>query len=246
MKKNIRMTAMLLAIVAVIATGCKNNSGKAGDNAENKVENTEENTTQDQNKPLEGVENGHEWVDLGLPSGTLWATCNVGANTSEEYGGFFAWAETEEQAEDGYLWSTYKYYEDNDVTKYFDNDGLKELEAEDDAATAIWGGNWRTPTAEEMRELIDKCEYKYTTQNGVDGLLFTSANGNSIFMPGAGSCSDGGCDKGTGIGFYWSSSLGSEYSDYAWFLLFDSEEVSMSTLYGRSCGMPVRPVLSRE
>ncbi len=89
--------------------------------------------------------NGHHYVDLGLPSGLLWAVCNVGAEKMEAYGDYFAWGETEPK--DNYDWNTLKYwdYDVNYVTKYNYDDGLVTLEAEDDAATANWGGAWRTP-----------------------------------------------------------------------------------------------------
>ena len=115
-------------------------------------------------KRVAGSKNGHDYTDLGLPSGTLWATCNVGANVPENYGDFFAWGEV--SAKSSYSWSNYKYCNGdfNSLTKYCsmssfgDNgftDNLKVLEPSDDAATANWGQDWRMPTVEEMRELRD-------------------------------------------------------------------------------------------
>ena len=106
----------------------------------------------------------HEYVDLGLPSGLLWATCNVGATSPEDYGDYFAWGET--QPKDTYEWSTYQYCNGsyNTLTKYCSNssygyngftDNLTTLLPEDDAATANWGGNWRMPTKEEFQELYN-------------------------------------------------------------------------------------------
>jgi hypothetical protein len=137
----------------------------------------------------------HEWVDLGLPSGTLWATMNVGATKPEEYGDYFAWGETEPKSI--YNWSSYKwcngsnrtftkyctlaYYGDNDLV-----DGKTELDPEDDAAYINWGKNWRTPTMNQIEELIDKCTWKLTTRNAVNGYLVTGPNGASLFLPAAG------------------------------------------------------------
>ena len=112
----------------------------------------------------------HEWVDLGLPSGTLWATCNVGASKPEEYGVYFAWGETEPKS--NYDWSTYKYYNGSPetMTKYCTNndmgrvDNKTELEAMDDAATVNWGSNWQTPSKEQFEELYNS---SYTTQLGL-------------------------------------------------------------------------------
>ena len=174
--------------------------------------------------------NGHEFVDLGLPSGTKWATCNVGAITPEEYGDYFAWGET--STKENYDWSTYIYCEDSQTTftKYCNNssygnngftDNLTTLEASDDAATANWGSGWRMPTQTEMQELIDNCTVTWTTQNGVNGRLFTGPNGNSIFLPAAGGRSGSELYGAGTNGYYWSSSLVS-VADYAWYLDFGS------------------------
>jgi len=141
----------------------------------------------------------HDWVDLGLPSGTLWATCNVGADSPEDYGDYFAWGETEPK--DDYALSTYKWYQcDNDYgycgyTKYctlssygYNDfvDGKTELDPEDDAAYVNWGLSWRMPSLEQIRELCDNCTWKVKMSNGVHGRLVTGPNGNSMFLPSAG------------------------------------------------------------
>lgn len=142
------------------------------------------------------VVDGHEYVDLGLPSGTKWATCNVGANQPTEYGGYFAWGET--APKDVYDWNSYKWSQGFfDVqAKYCTNaeygtiDGKNCLDAEDDAATANWGKNWRMPTAEEFKELKAGCDWYKTydyNDSGVGGIIGTSkANGATIFFPAAG------------------------------------------------------------
>ncbi len=127
----------------------------------------------------------HEWVDLGLPSGTLWATCNVGASNPEELGSYFAWGET--ATKDFYEWSTYKWCNGSEttMTKYctnsdYGNDGFvdnkTELDPEDDAAYVNWGPSWRMPTTEQQCELYENCSSDWTTQNGVNGRLFTGPN----------------------------------------------------------------------
>ena len=157
---------------------------------------TEDVTRVDYNKP--DPSNGHDYVDLGLPSGTLWATMNIGATKPEEYGDYFAWGETEPK--DIYAWSTYKYgnvY--NALTKYCNNssygkdgftDSLTELELADDAARVNWGGEWRMPTSGQVQELIDNTTSAWTNNynnTGVSGMTFTSkTNGNTMFVPAAG------------------------------------------------------------
>ncbi|MBR5984075.1 MAG: hypothetical protein IK025_10215, partial [Bacteroidales bacterium] len=175
-----------------------------------------------------GTLNGHAWVDLGLPSGTRWATCNVGASTPTAYGNYYAWGETTTKTT--YNSSTYTY-SDNPTT----------LPSNRDAATANWGSGWRMPTSAEMQELVDNCTVTWTTQNGVNGRLFTGPNGNSIFLPAAGYRFDSDPNTAGSYGYYWSSSLYSDYPYYAWYLRFYSDGCSMT--YGsRYAGLSVRPV----
>ena len=195
----------------------------------------------------------HAYVDLGLPSGLLWATCNVGANAPEEYGDYFAWGET--QPKDIYNWSTYQYCMGsyNTMTKYCSiayygyngfTDDLTTLLPEDDAAAANWGGNWRMPTQEEFQELYNNTTVTWTQQNGVNGRLFTASNGNSLFLPSAGCHDDSGLLCVGDWGFYWSSSLGTDFPygpNYAWNFYFDSDHYYMHYGY-RSDGFTVRPV----
>ncbi len=198
--------------------------------------------------------NGHKYVDLGLPSGTLWATCNVGATNPEDYGDYFAWGETEPK-EDYEDWSTYKYCNgsDNTLTKYCTDssygtvDNKTTLEVSDDAATANWGGAWRMPTRAEQDELRTECTWTETTFNDIHGWRVTGTNGNSIFLPAAG-CSPfiGGASafKGSG-GYYWSSSLNSDNPSDAWYLGLDPysgrpEANNIRRYFGKS----VRPVCS--
>ncbi len=185
-----------------------------------------------------GKHNGHKYVDLGLPSGLKWATCNVGATTPEEYGDYFAWGEVESKAT--YNWDTYKYYGGSNVTKYTGNDKTV-LDPEDDAATANWGGVWRMPTKAEQDELRNNCTWDWTIQNGVNGYEVTGPNGNSIFLPAAGYMYVGTLNGAGSYGYYWSSSLYAVSPDYAYFVGFDSGYVDWGHDY-RCCGLTVRPV----
>lgn len=127
-----------------------------------------------------GFHSGHEYVDLGLSSGTLWATCNVGATKPEDVGDYFAWGETRPKEE--YNWETYKWCKGryDTQTKYCTDsdhgtvDNKSILELSDDAANVNWGGDWRMPTKEELDELHTECTWTWTTQNGVKGCKITS------------------------------------------------------------------------
>ena len=183
----------------------------------------------------------HEYVDLGLPSGTLWATCNVGANAPEEYGDYFAWGET--QPKDVYNWSTYQYYDGSNLAKYTGSDGLTTLLPGDDAATTNWGNGWRMPTKEEWQELLDNTTNKWTTQNGVNGRLFTGSNGNSLFLPAVGFRWDDDLNYVGSYGYYWSSSLNTDGPNDAWLFDLYSDYYGMYSLY-RGYGQAVRAVRS--
>ena len=199
-----------------------------------------------------GTVNGHTWVDLGLPSGTKWATCNVGATTPEGYGNYFAWGET--TTKDNYEWDNYNYCNGayNSLTKYCNNssfgnngftDALTTLEASDDAATANWGAGWRMPTSTEMQDLIDNCTVTWTTQSGVNGRLFTGPNGNSIFLPAAGERNESNINRAGSYGYYWSSSFDSRLPPSAWILNFYSGNYYLNNA-PRSNGLSVRPVVA--
>ena len=193
----------------------------------------------------------HEWVDLGLPSGTLWATCNVGATAPEEYGDYFAWGETEPK--DYYDWSTYKWCNGdwNTMTKYCTNssygyngfmDGKTELDPEDDAAYVNWGSSWRMPTMDQLLELRDNCNRTLTQFNGVNGYLVTGPNGNTLFLPAAGYRWNESLYGAGSYGYYWSRALDSGYSGVAYSLFFDSNGVYWYYSYYRNVGHSVRAV----
>ena len=197
-----------------------------------------------------GTENGKGYVDLGLPSGLKWATCNVGATTPEEYGDYFAWGETEPK--DYYNWSTYKYCNGSSttMTKYCTGsyygtvDNKTTLELTDDAARVNWGGKWRMPTIAEQKELrnTSNCTWTWTTQNGVEGYKVTSkVNGNSIFLPAAGYRYYGSLDFAGSCGYYWSSSLHTSYGSSAFNVNFGFSYVDWNGYY-RYNGQSVRAV----
>ena len=194
----------------------------------------------------------HEYVNLGLPSGLLWATCNVGAETPEEYGDYFAWGET--QPKDTYNLSTYQYCNGsfNTLTKYCNNssygyngftDDLTTLLPEDDAAAANWGNGWRMPTKEEFEELYNNTTVTWTQQNGVNGRLFTADNGNSLFLPAAGCRNGSGLYDAGSYGYYWSGSLFTDYPGSAWSFYFYSGNYYVS-YDDRNDGQSVRAVRS--
>ncbi len=210
---------------------------------------------QEQEQVVSGTENGHDYVDLGLPSGLKWATCNVGATTPEGYGDYFAWGET--SPKNDYSWSTYKYCNGSDYTiiKYctqssYGYNGFTDnktiLDISDDVARANWGGKWRMSTKAEQDELRNNCTWTWTTQNGVNGCKVTSkTNGNSIFLPAAGYRNGTSVSYVGSYGYYWSSSLYENNPNYAYYLVFRSGGVGSSDYY-RTRGHTVRAVISDD
>lgn len=200
-------------------------------------------------KPNETIDNNDNWVDLGLPSGLLWAKCNVGADSPEEYGDYFAWGET--APKEVYGWRTYKYCNAStgEYTRYNGKDGLFILLPEDDAATVNMGGGARTPTLDEWQELIDNTTIQVTVENGVSGLRFSSSNGNRIFLPAAGeNWNDSPEYVGRSVS-YWSSSLEEDPDKIAWYYEYstawssgdDDEEMALCDI---TAGLSVRAVCS--
>ena len=194
-----------------------------------------------------GELNGHEWIDLGLPSGLKWATCNVGATNPEEYGGYYAWGETEEKS--NYDWKTYKWCNGSSttMTKYCTDSGYgtvdnkRVLDPADDVAHVKWGGSWRMPTVDEIDELCRECNWQRTSLNGIYGYRVTGPNGNSIFLPAAGSRYDTELYNRGARGYYWSSSLTDYYCCGACYLSFYDD--NYYRYYGyRYHGRSVRPV----
>ncbi len=189
------------------------------------------------------------YVDLGLPSGLLWAKCNVGANVPEEVGDYFAWGETAPKTsynwtgEGDYKWGVYDYEETTNygMTKYNSTDGLTTLEADDDAATAVLGSGWRTPKADEFNELLTECTWTATSSNDVSGYEVKGKNGNSIFIPMSG-YRNGGDLQFTTDANYWTSSLSQSKVRDASVLFIEQIDGPRVTGNVRFFGLPVRPV----
>ena len=202
-----------------------------------------------------GIYNGHAYVDLGLPSGLLWATCNIGATTSVGCGDYFAWGETYPKSD--YSWKTYKHaYCNGDATQmkkychqsYFGyngyTDNLTILQAGDDAAITNWGGGWRMPTWEEWEELKDNTTSIWTSEKGVMGRLFTGPNGNSLFLSVTGYYKEKDLIHPDDYGDYWSSTLTtSSFNAYSCGISSDYVNYPLSNRY---YGMPIRPVYPAE
>ena len=210
----------------------------------------------DEKTNVSGSINGHEYVDLGLPSGTLWATCNVGASKPEDYGNYYAWGET--RTKTTYNWDNYTYANGmaDKLTKYCNKsyygnggftDNLTTLQSSDDPATAKWGSGWRTPSKAQWEELLANTTNQWTTRNGVKGRLFTSErNGASLFLPAAGYRWDDGLSNAGSHCTYLSRSLSADYPYCAWGLGFNSDFCGMSDKHVRYFGYSVRPVREKE
>ena len=198
----------------------------------------------------------HEWVDLGLPSGTLWATCNIGANSPEEVGDFFAWGDTEPKT--GYTWGVYQFCNgsENTLTQYcaqseWGNEGftdeLTELLPEHDAATANWGSSWQMPSLEQVQELCT-CSSITTSLNGVTGRkIFSRLDPQNvwIFLPNTGWRQGRNRNQGS-YGFYWGRTLYSSNSNYATGIYTTNSNLNADNGPNdpnkRCYGRPIRPV----
>ena len=203
------------------------------------------------------IKDTREYVDLGLPSKTLWATCNIGASKPEECGLYFAWGETEgykQDSDDVHQWKkkSYKWYDCNskypELLKYrccswnaiIDN--KEELDPEDDAATVNWGRKWQMPSSEQIKELCDSAytTKEWTTLNGVNGRKITSKkNGHSIFLPAAGVLPGSRGD-------YWSCSLSRDDDSKAISLSFSENDYFHNDYIPRYYGLNIRPVRSQK
>lgn len=192
-----------------------------------------------------GALNGHEWVDLGLS--VKWAACNVGADTPSDNGEYYAWGET--QPKSVYEWDN--YFDCLDINeniwgiyKVVDN-GLTSIAPDSghDTARENWGGTWRMPTEEEWTELCRECDWVWTILNGYRGYLITGPNGNSIFLPPAGSREGSESYDIWVFGFYWSSTLCPTISRKAACLVLEKDYGGNYCLnYNRNRGHSVRPV----
>lgn len=234
---NISLKNMLtVMLVMVFATGCNKPNGPNHGN--------------DQGNEL----NGHEYVDLGLPSGTLWATCNVGSEMPEGYGGYYAWGETEPK--ELYDWKSYKYgrfiHERYELNKYCTDsayglngfvDNLTVMEPDDDVAWTCWGEGWRIPTIGEWEELFLNTTGVWTTLNDVKGWRCTASNGNSLFLPAAGYWWDDAFNAD--LGLYWSWTINKEFPYRAWGFHFNCDSSHLCGSSDRNRGQTVRAVCCR-
>jgi len=201
---------------------------------------------------IEGIANAQTYVDLGLPSGTLWADRNVGASSPEDYGDYFAWGETTTKS--NYILSTLKYGEDSDgekfskyntQSKYGSVDNKTNLERTDDAATANWGSDWCMPKLQQFKELKDNCTWTWTTLNGKNGYEVKGINGNSLFLPAAGHRYGIELYDADSDGYYGSSLLDTEDPNGELGLYISSGVINPGNWFGRNFGVSVRPVRCR-
>ena len=184
-------------------------------------------------------------VDLGLSSGILWATCNIGASSPSEIGEYFAWGEKE--TKDAYGWETYELCHGsyNSIFKYTEDDRKSILEPHDDVANSELGGEWRIPTKEDMEELVEECEWKWSNQNGRLGWKVIGPNNNYIFLPASGAASSYIIAGVNELGRYWTATRDkSNYSAYN--LRFkDVTDTIVVVDDTRFYGRTIRPVLGQ-
>jgi len=171
---------------------------------------------------------GHECVDLGLPSGTLWAKCNLGAEKETDFGNYYQFGQFEP------------------YDKTFKNYTPREL----DTVSCVWRNGWKTPTQEQFRELIEKTNNYYAEIDGIKGYIFINKNNNVkyVFFPAAGYCYNGSVFSVGIYGNYWSSSILSSNVQNAYYLDFGSSYVNWQYVDSRYryFGFAVRGVLGEN
>ncbi len=195
--------------------------------------------------------NGYEFVDLGLPSGTLWATMNVGASKPEDFGLYFQWGDTigytyDQVGKDkNFNWDGYKWYSGGTFTKYTTTGA--SLDLEDDAAHAYMGGDWHMPTDEQIQELIDNTKGEWFKFCGVNGMKFTSKEDSSkfIFIPAAGDVWDGLVGNSGRYGYIWSSTMSAYDFIYGKYFNFCLEDIYVGIVL-RYYGLPIRGVIDKK
>lgn len=229
------LTALLCLSIFFYSCEPENDNGDNGDNTEDP--NGKPDDQSDDKEPIKvhGCPDGNHphAMDLGLPSGTKWACCNVGASSPEDYGGYYAWGEVEEK--DDYDTDNYFYY--NTDTEEYVNLGSDSVKISYDVAHVLMGGSWQMPSNAQIDELVSCCTHTWTQKNGVNGILVTGPNGGQVFFPAAGyRWSDEFDDAGT-YGCYWSGSLIPGYNSNAYAFYFASDawsRVSVIRYPGRS------------
>ena len=195
-------------------------------------------TSNEVERPLCPDNNHPHMIDLGLPSGTKWACCNVGADEPEAYGDYYAWGETETKST--YYWSTYIYYDGSYDTCHDLGDDIAGTEY--DVVHVKWGGSWVMPSVDQIKELLNNCTCEWTTINGVEGDKFTSkTTGGGVFLPAAGFRSGSALYDAGSSGYYWPST-GWSNSDFVSMLLISRGNTHLNSYY-RYIGQSVRPVV---
>ena len=256
-----KRTFLFLLTAVLLGAGlcsCDKEGNIGGDSVDNNGVNNGDNNGGDNGDDNGGGGSGDstttvQWMDLGLPSGLLWADRNVGADNPEDYGNYYAWGET--TPKEVYWWITYAYGNAYDtLTKYCNDsyyglngftDNLTTLVASDDAATANIGGDACMPTEDEWQELIDNTTGTWTTLNGVYGRLLTASNGKSVFLPAAGSRYGTDLNFAGKRGYYWSSTLYMDSPSHARYFLFGSYYQTMDH-NSRDHGFSVRAVRASQ
>ena len=183
----------------------------------------------------------YEYVDLGLTSKTLWATCNVGASVPEDYGNFYAWGETTTKS--SFTWNTYTHCGGTETTPY--DIGSSIVGTSYDVATAVMGDDWCMPTLDQFNELVKECTFDLRSLNGVVGYKVDGPNGNYIFLPLAGYKYDNSYDYKTTRGYYWSGTsdvVNNEAFRASVLCLIRSPKSASTTTLRRRTGIPVRAV----
>ena len=194
-------------------------------------------------QPGTGTVNGQSWIDLGLSSGTLWATANVGAKAPQEAGSYFAWGET--MAKESFTWENYRYGTSDNPSKYNLQDGVTELQPEDDAARAILGNGWRMPSESQIDELLTDCRWTWSTLQGIPGYTVMGPNKNTIFLPATGYYDGVELRRYGSAGFFWSRTSASNASAQSFYIgISQSDRGCDEDL--RYYGQPVRPVYEQE
>ena len=197
--------------------------------------------------PEKHVEKTYEYVDLGLPSGILWAKCNIGADTETDAGSYFQWGDTQGYTADQvgvdkiFDWAHYKFGMRDNLTKYNSTDGLTTLQPEDDAAYANMGEDWKLPTEVQYQELIENTTSAWVdnyNNTGVSGRLFSAKNGNTLFLPAVGAASSNIVYGISFYGLYWSANcIDNSGSDFG----FSNSDIYFNN-NPRSSGYPIRGV----
>lgn len=177
-------------------------------------------------------------IDLGLPSGTKWACCNVGASKPVEYGGYYAWGEIEEK--DYYDWKTYSFCDGNSYSCYSIGDDIAGTQY--DVAHVRWGDSWKMSSIEQIQELCENCSWQWLSINGINGQLVTGPNGNIIFLPASGRYFQDKFLYDGVEGEYWSSSISPDAKQDARLLSFSPNVWTWISLISRAFGQTVRAV----